>query len=73
MPDDVWLDRLMIHDGRTASLTGASFTDGGVYDFVSHLKQVPDIFDIALQSTGAGQSPIGPTTNFGDAGKLCRP
>ena len=64
MPDDVWLDRLTFHDGKSASLTGASYTDGGVYDFVGYLKQVPDISEIALEGTGVGQSTNGPTTNF---------
>jgi hypothetical protein len=64
MPDDVWLDRLKVQDGQSASLSGASYTDGGVYDFVGYLKQVPGIAEIALESTGVGQSPTGPTTNF---------
>lgn len=64
MPDDVWLDRLTFHDGKTALLAGASYTDGGVYDFAGYLKQVPDIAEIALESTGVGQSATGPTTNF---------
>jgi hypothetical protein len=64
MPDDVWLDRLAVHDGATASLTGASYTDGGVYDFVGYLKQVPNVAEIALEGTGMGQSATGPTTNF---------
>ncbi|MCC7085327.1 MAG: PilN domain-containing protein [Pirellulales bacterium] len=64
MPDDVWLDRITIHDAATASLAGASYTDSSVYDFVGYLKQVPDISEIALEGTGAGQSPSGPTTNF---------
>jgi Tfp pilus assembly protein PilN len=64
MPDDVWLDRLSFQDAQTASLSGASYTDGGVYDFVGYLKQVPGIAEIALEGTGVGQSPTGPTTNF---------
>lgn len=64
MPDDVWLDRLMFHDGKTAALAGASYTDGGVYDFVGYLKQVPDVAEIAFEGTGVGQSATGPTTNF---------
>jgi hypothetical protein len=64
MPDDVWLDRLSVHDGASASLIGASYTDGGVYDFVGYLKQAPDIAEIALEGTGVGQSATGPTTNF---------
>jgi hypothetical protein len=64
MPDDVWLDRLSVLDGQSAALSGASYTDGGVYDFVGYLKQVPEIAEIALEGTGVGQSPNGPTTNF---------
>jgi Tfp pilus assembly protein PilN len=64
MPDDVWLDRLAVHDGTSASLAGASYTDGGVYDFVGYLKQAPGITEIALEGTGVGQSATGPTTNF---------
>jgi hypothetical protein len=69
MPDDVWLDRLAVRDGvsgndQICSLAGASYTDEGVYGFVGYLKQVPDIDEIALEGTGVGQSPTGPTTNF---------
>jgi hypothetical protein len=64
MPDDVWLDRVTFHDAQSATLSGASYTDDGLYDFVGFLKQVPDIAEIALEGTGAGQSPTGPTTNF---------
>jgi Tfp pilus assembly protein PilN len=63
MPEDVWLDRLSIQDGQSAALSGASYTDNGVYDFVGYLKQVPGL-DPLLEGTGAGQSPTGPTTNF---------
>jgi Tfp pilus assembly protein PilN len=64
MPDDVWLDGLTFQDAKTASVTGSSYADGGVYDFVEYLKQVPDIGEIALQGTGTGHSPTGPTTSF---------
>jgi hypothetical protein len=64
MPEDVWLDRLTFHDGRSAGLSGASYTDSGVYDFVGYLKQVPDIAEIALEGTGVSQTSTGPTTNF---------
>jgi Tfp pilus assembly protein PilN len=64
MPDDVWLDRLSVRDGQTVALSGASYSDSGVYDYVGYLKQVPGFGDIALDGTGVGQSPSGPTTNF---------
>jgi Tfp pilus assembly protein PilN len=64
MPEDVWLDRLSVEDGHSAALSGASYSDTGVYDFVGYLKQVPGVADIALEGTGVGQSATGPTTNF---------
>lgn len=64
LPEDVWLDSLTFRDGRTASLTGASYGDSGVYDFVGYLKRVPDIEQIALEGTGVGHSPTGPITSF---------
>jgi Tfp pilus assembly protein PilN len=64
MPDDVWLESLMVQDAHAARMTGASYADGGVYDFVGYLKQVPDIAQIALEGTGIGHSQSGPTTSF---------
>jgi hypothetical protein len=63
-PDDVWLDGVMIQEAQSGKLTGASYADGGVYDFVGYLKQVPDIAQIALEGTGVGHSASGPTTSF---------
>jgi hypothetical protein len=64
MPDDVWLEGLTFQDAKSAKLTGASYADGGVYDFVGYLKQVPDFAQIALEGTGVGRSSTGPTTSF---------
>ncbi|HEY4234410.1 MAG TPA: PilN domain-containing protein [Lacipirellulaceae bacterium] len=64
MPEDVWLDGLVVQDTHLARLTGASYADSGVYDFVGYLKQVPDIAQIALEGTGTGRSQTGPTTSF---------
>jgi Tfp pilus assembly protein PilN len=64
MPADVWLDRLSLRDSSSGTLTGASYSDEGVYSFVSYLKQVPDVDQPTLDSTGVGQSDNGHTTNF---------
>lgn len=64
MPGDVWLDRVSFQDGKAASLAGASYTDGGVYDFVSYLKQVPQVSQIDLTGTGVGRTPTGTATSF---------
>jgi len=64
MPEDVWLDRLVVREGHFATFGGASFTDHGVYDFVNNLKSVPDVAEIALEGTGVSQNETGPTTTF---------
>jgi Tfp pilus assembly protein PilN len=64
MPEDVWLDRLSVHDGHLAGLGGASYSESGVYDFMLYLKKVPDVADVALEGTGLGQNDTGPTTTF---------
>lgn len=64
MPDDVWLDRATFQDGQAGELTGASYTDAGVYAFVNYLKDVPDIAEIALEGTGVGHTNTGPATSF---------
>jgi hypothetical protein len=64
LPDDVWLERFVVRDGHLATLGGASFTDGGVYDLGGYLKNVPEIAEVALEGTGLSQSETGPTTTF---------
>jgi hypothetical protein len=64
MPSDVWLDGIEVQDARSAALTGASYAEGGVYDFVNYLKQDPDVAQVALEGTGVGHSPTGPTASF---------
>lgn len=64
LPEDVWLDVLRIEDIKAATIAGASYSESGVYDFVSYLEKAPRVAEIALQGTGVGQSPEGPTTSF---------
>ncbi len=64
LPEDVWLDVLRIENTKAATIAGASYSESGVYDFVSYLEKAPRVAEIALQGTGVGQSPEGPTTSF---------
>jgi len=64
MPENVWLDRLSFSDGRSAVLSGASYTQAGVYDFVSYLKEVPGLKEVSLEGTEESQGVHGPTTCF---------
>jgi hypothetical protein len=64
LPNDVWLERLTIADGKDSAISGAGFTDSGVYEFVGHLEKLPGASSVALQETGVRQSPEGPSTSF---------
>lgn len=64
LPDDVWLARLSIADQRDVKLTGASYSESGVYDFVRYLNVAPALEQVALEGTGLGHTQQGPSTTF---------
>ncbi len=64
MPSDVWLNRLEISGMKTIQITGASYLEAGVFDFVNWLDQAPGFEDVALRSTRPGQSATGPAIDF---------
>jgi hypothetical protein len=64
MPSDVWLSRVEILDRSLIKLSGASYLEAGVYDFVRWLEQAPGFAEVALKGTSPGSSPTGPTTSF---------
>lgn len=64
MPSDVWLSDLTIEDMRQLRLTGSSFLEAGVFDFVRWLEQVPGFHDVVLPSTRPSISSAGPTIEF---------
>ncbi len=65
LPDDVWLKELKFDDQGSATVIGASYTEGSVYDFVRFLEEAPRFHDVALRGTGVEQTPQGPATSFG--------
>lgn len=64
MPSDVWLSRLVIDDMQAVQLTGASYLEAGVFDFVRWLEQAPGFQDVALHSTQPGRTSAGPAIDF---------
>jgi hypothetical protein len=64
MPSDVWLSDLTVEDMKQVKLSGSSFLEAGVFDFVRWLEQSPGFEDVALQSTRPSQSGSGPTIDF---------
>jgi Tfp pilus assembly PilM family ATPase len=64
MPSDVWLSQLMVSDGDTVRLHGASFQEAGVYDYVRWLELAPGFDEVALKRTSAATVASGPATSF---------
>lgn len=64
LPDDVWLKQFRLQSDEQALVSGASYTEGGVYDLVSYLQQAPSLAQVALQGTGVEQTRQGPATSF---------
>jgi len=64
MPSDVWLSRLTIEDMHSVRLSGTSYLEAGVFDFVRWLELAPALEEVALRGTKAGQSGSGPVINF---------
>ena len=64
MPSDVWLSDLTMEDMKQVKLSGSSFLEAGVFDFVRWLGQAPGFEDVALRSTRPSRSGSGPAIDF---------
>ena len=64
MPSDVWLSRLVVDEMQAVKVTGESYLEAGVFDFVRWLEQSPYFTDVALRSTRPGISAAGSAINF---------
>lgn len=64
LPEDVWLKQMRLSEQDQIALSGSSYTEGGVYDFVRHLEESPSFHEVALRGTGVDQTPKGPATSF---------
>jgi len=64
MPGEVWLNSLNVSGVESLELTGSSYMETGVFDFVRWLELAPGIKDVALRSTQSGVSSYGSMTSF---------
>ncbi len=64
MPSDVWLSKMTIDDMQSVRLSGTSYLEAGVFDFVRWLELAPAFEDVALRGTQAGRSSTGSVINF---------
>ncbi|HMP06467.1 MAG TPA: PilN domain-containing protein, partial [Lacipirellulaceae bacterium] len=64
LPSDVWLSQVTVAQGTRIRLTGASYLEAGVYDFVRWLELAPGFKEVALKRTSATVGATGPATSF---------
>lgn len=64
MPNDVWLDHIKIKAGENIQLSGVSYTESGVYEFVQWLDAVPVMEKVAIDGTHTAMTQNGLATNF---------
>ncbi len=64
MPNDVWLQKLQIDDMQVLQLTGITFQETGVYDFVRWLERAPGFKEVALLGTRSSRTETGPAVGF---------
>ena len=64
LPHDVWLDSLRFDGEGRLALSGGSFSDDGVYEFVKWLEAVPGLTRVALDGTHPSRFKDGPGTAF---------
>ncbi|MGI9456512.1 MAG: PilN domain-containing protein [Aeoliella sp.] len=64
IPSEVWLTTFRVDGGASATIAGSSYAESSIYDFVSHLQNVPGIADVALESTGVARTKTGNATTF---------
>lgn len=64
MPEDVWLDALTVDSRGKMTVSGNSFSEEGVFEFVRWLNGAPTLRKVALQSTKPIEARTGPATHF---------
>ena len=64
MPRGVWMESFTVDSKGQITVTGTSFTEDGVFDFVRHLRDVPQVWNVALESTRPSSVSSGSATSF---------
>lgn len=64
LPNDVWLQSLVVDRDQKITITGAALSEDGVFELVGHLRKYPTVERVALQGTEVGRFRAGPVTQF---------
>jgi Tfp pilus assembly protein PilN len=72
LPDDVWLDSFHVTEGAKLRLTGKSYSEDGVFEFVKWLGEVPRMDNVAIDGTRNERLPSGNGLQFDIQGEISR-
>jgi hypothetical protein len=64
LPQGTWLQSLTIDESSQASITGASFTNDAIYDYLNRLSESGAFAHVTLLSTRSIRLPSGPAFEF---------
>jgi Tfp pilus assembly protein PilN len=64
LPDNTWLSRLDVSHDQKVTLSGASYSDEGAFEFVRWLEQVPRMENVQLEGMQTRRFESGPATLF---------
>jgi hypothetical protein len=64
LPADAWLDSFHVGQDGQVALSGGSYSEDGVFEFVRWLSQVPRLENIAIDGTRPGRFAGGSGTQF---------
>lgn len=64
LPNDVWIEQLSISGTGRVSLNGSGYSEDGVYEFVNHLRKIPQLAQVGLEGTEPAHARAGPSIQF---------
>lgn len=64
LPRGVWLESIQVDRSGNVTIGGSSHSEDGLFELVEHLRNVPDLWSVALESTQQGFEKRGPVIVF---------
>ncbi|MHC4876508.1 MAG: PilN domain-containing protein [Planctomycetota bacterium] len=64
MPRGVWMESFAVDAHGGITISGTSMTEDGIFDFLRHLRDVPQVWNVALESTRSTSVSRGPAVTF---------
>lgn len=64
LPRGVWLESIQVDRAGNVTIGGSSHSEDGLFELVEHLRKVPDLWTVALESTQQGFEQRGPVIQF---------